>query len=190
MVAAQRQQQQEAARVAATRAGPGVSRDIDDYVKHKITEVMRNEKSGGAGPSDMYKPGGSHGVPMGPPHKRPLEVDSRGSPLDHGAPPPESPRKRYKQDDGGTGGTNDMPDSPESGDMVIDESARPDSAHSHKTNSPAPNMDPSHYPPGFRGSVPPPRSSPAPGGRTGPPPPGQGPPNSGTGPRYEPLSDD
>jgi len=180
-------QRSEAARVAAARAAP--SRDIDEYVKCKITEVMRNEKPGGAGPSDMYKPPGAHGLPMGPPHKRPLEMEARGSPLDHGAPQQESPRKRYKQDEGGSqGGTNDMPDSPESGDMVIDESARPDSAHSQKTNSPAPNLDPSsgHYPPGFRGGgpgAPVPRSSPAPRAPAHPP-------TSGTAPRYEPLSDD
>merc|ERR1712038_1258862 len=132
---------------------------FDDYVKYKITEVMKNEKSGsgGAGPSEQ-KPPSSHAHSMGPPHKRPLESEARGSPSEH-PPGPESPNKRYKQDE--TGGSNDMPDSPESGDMVIDESARPDSAHSQKTNSPAPNSDPSHYPPGYRGG-PPPRSSPAP----------------------------
>merc|ERR1719431_1138116 len=120
---------------------------------------------------------------MGPPHKRPLESEARGSPSDH-APAPESPNKRYKRDEG-QGAANDMPDSPESGDMVIDESARPDSAHSHKTNSPAPNADPSHYPPGYRGGVPPPRSSPAPGQGSRPPPQ-----NPVALARYEPLSDD
>eukprot|EP00091_Calanus_sinicus_P014221 TRINITY_DN31650_c0_g1_i1.p1 TRINITY_DN31650_c0_g1~~TRINITY_DN31650_c0_g1_i1.p1 ORF type:complete len:113 (+),score=5.81 TRINITY_DN31650_c0_g1_i1:380-718(+) len=71
---------------------------------------------------------------MGPPHKRPLEVEARGSPAEHPSANSESPRKRYKQDE--------MPDSPESGDMVIDESARPDSAHSHKTNSPLQMLTP------------------------------------------------
>jgi len=171
---------QQAARVAASKGvgGPGVT--VDDYVKYKITEVMKNEK-GGAGPSDLS--GSKPGVSMGPPHKRPLEVEARNSPHDHpGGANPESPRKRYKQDDGG-GGSNDMPDSPESGDMVIDETARPDSAHSHKTNSPAPNVDPSgHYPPGYRG---PPRSSPAPYPGSRPPPQ-----TSTRPPTYEPLSDE
>lgn len=180
-LAARRKQEADAAAAAAAKSGFGVSHFMDDYVKHKITEVMKNEKSGGAGPSDLSKPG-SHGGPMGPPHKRPLEVEARGSPAEHPSANSESPRKRYKQDE--AGGSNDMPDSPESGDMVIDESARPDSAHSHKTNSPAPNADPSHFPPGYRGG-PPPRSSPAPGQSSRPPPQ-----NPVALARYEPLSDD
>merc|ERR1719339_608791 len=181
-LAARRKQEADAAAAAAAKSGFGVSHFMDDYVKHKITEVMKNEKSGGAGPSDLSKPG-SHGGPMGPPHKRPLEVEPRGSPAEHPSANTESPRKRYKQDE--AGGSNDMPDSPESGDMVIDESARPDSAHSQKTNSPAPAppADGGHYPPGFRGApAQPPRSSPAPTGARPPPQPSQA--------RYEPLSDD
>lgn len=170
---------------AVSRAGTGVA-EFDNYVKYKITEVMKNEKgAGGAGPSEA-KPPTSHNS-MGPPHKRPLESEARGSPSDH-APAPESPNKRYKRDEGQQGAANDMPDSPESGDMVIDESARPDSAHSHKTNSPAPQLptDPQHYPPGYRGpGGAPPRSSPAPSGTRPPPQP------SGAAlARYEPLSDD
>jgi len=180
-LAARRKQEADAAAAAAAKSGFGVH-FMDDYVKHKITEVMKNEKSGGAGPSDLSSKS-PHGGPMGPPHKRPLEVEARGSPSEHPSGNPESPRKRYKQDE--AGGSNDMPDSPESGDMVIDESARPDSAHSHKTNSPAPNADPSHYPPGYRGGVPPPRSSPAPGQGSRPPPQ-----NPVALARYEPLSDD
>jgi len=181
------QRAEQAARVAASKGvgGPGVT--VDDYVKYKITEVMKNEKGGGAGPSDLSGCKPSHsGVSMGPPHKRPLEVEARNSPHDHpGGANPESPRKRYKQDDG-AGGSNDMPDSPESGDMVIDETARPDSAHSHKTNSPAPNADPSHYPPGYRGGPGhPPRSSPAPYPGTRPPPQ-----TSTRPPTYEPLSEE
>lgn len=179
---------EEAERAAAVRSGAGVSH-FDDYVKYKITEVMKNDKSGGggsAGPSEP-KPPSSHGVAMGPPHKRPLETEARGSPSEH-APGPESPNKRYKRDDGAQ--PNDMPDSPESGDMVIDESARPDSAHSQKTNSPAPQVvstDPQHYPPGYRGpgAGGPPRSSPAPSGTRPPPQP-----SGGALARYEPLSDD
>ena len=44
---------EEAERAAVSRSGAGVSH-FDDYVKYKITEVMKNEKSGsgGAGPSE------------------------------------------------------------------------------------------------------------------------------------------
>jgi len=173
---------EEAERAAVSRSGAGVSH-FDDYVKYKITEVMKNEKSGsgGAGPSEQ-KPPSSHAHSMGPPHKRPLESEARGSPSEH-PPGPESPNKRYKRDEASA--SNDMPDSPESGDMVIDESARPDSAHSQKTNSPAPAppAESGHYPPGFRGApAQPPRSSPAPTGARPPPQPSQA--------RYEPLSDD
>ena len=129
---ARRKEEAERAAAASRGAGAGVSH-FDDYVKYKITEVMKNEKAGagGAGPSEP-KPPPSHALSMGPPHKRPLETEARGSPSEHG-PGPESPNKRYKRDES----AQDMPDSPESGDMVIDESARPDSAHSQKTNSPA-----------------------------------------------------
>merc|ERR1712192_256239 len=120
------------------------------------------------GPSEQ-KPPSSHAQSMGPPHKRPLESEARGSPSEH-PPGPESPNKRYKRDEASA--SNDMPDSPESGDMVIDESARPDSAHSQKTNSPAPAppAEAGHSPPGFRGGpAQPPRSSPAPTGARPPP---------------------
>jgi hypothetical protein len=36
---------------------------------------------------------------------------------------------------------NEMPDSPGSGEMVIDETVRPDSVSSHKTASPAPSSN-------------------------------------------------
>merc|ERR1712060_415271 len=160
LAARSRKQEADAAAAAAAAKSSFGAHFMDDYVKHKITEVMKNEKSGGAGPSDLSK-SGSHGGPMGPPHKRPLEVEARGSPAEHSATNSESPRKRYKQDE--AGGSNDLPDSPESGDMVIDESARPDSAHSHKTASPAPHIDPALYQ-GYRGgptAALPPRSSPS-----------------------------
>jgi len=168
-----------AAAQAAAKSGFG-AHFMDDYVKHKITEVMKNEKAGGAGPSDLSSKAGP--ASMGPPHKRPLEVEARGSPLDHPVAGPDSPRKRYKPDEAGVG-ASEMPDSPESGDMVIDESARPDSAHSHKTNSPAPNSEGSHYPAGYSRPGQP-RTSPAPR-----PPPQPVAPSLG-GARYEPLSDD
>lgn len=206
-LAARRKEEAERA-AAVSRSAQGVTH-FDDYVKYKITEVMKNEKSGGPqaqpgpqapgsgapGPSEPKAPSS-----MGPPHKRPLETEARGSPgSEHQA--PESPNKRYKRDDGTACSSqpNDMPDSPESGDMVIDESARPDSAHSQKTNSPAPQGgpqsqgDPQHYREGYRGppgAQAPPRSSPAPSGQAQ----RQAQPQAqGTGPglaRYEPLSDD
>ncbi|XP_040579178.1 uncharacterized protein Smr isoform X2 [Lepeophtheirus salmonis] len=74
----------------------------------------------------------------------------------------ESPRKRLRDD------SELLPDSPGSGEMVIDESARPDSVSSHKTASPAPLNRP-------------------PLNEQQQPPPQQQPPSA---PRYEPLSDD
>ena len=174
---------------------------VFDYVKTKIVEAMKNDKT--VEPGKAPAPPSSTATSMGPPTKRPLESEPRDS-TDGGAAggSGESPRKRYKPEDhGGGGASNDLPDSPGSGEMVIDESARPDSAHSHKTASPAPNnlaIDP--YP-GFRGgplppqsaaSSLPPRSSPSmmPPRTTAAslaPPPPTGPP---AGSRYEPLSDD
>jgi len=166
---------------AAARPGFGLN---DDYLKNRISEMMKNEKAGGGGAgaagavsltaSDLVAK--SLSMSMGPPIplKRPLETEARGSPAEPsagGSGGPESPRKKYKQDEGGAGAgagpSNDMPDSPESGNMVIDESARPDSAHSHKTSSPAPA-----YPGPYHGQAPP---------SARPPP---------ANPRYEPLSDD
>jgi len=172
----------DAENAGSSKPGPGyVAHFNDDYLKHKITEMMKNEKAGGSSAS-VFSPAAdlaAKAMSMGPPHKRPLDVELRGSPSDQ--PNPESPRKKYKAE----AETGDAPDSPESGSMVIDETARPDSAHSHKTSSPAPtpgsgeNSHAAGYPP-LRGQ--PPRSSPAPG------PPGSRPPPAN--PRYEPLSDD
>jgi len=172
---------------SSSKPGPGYVGAInDDYLKHKITEMMKNEKSGGSTSSaSMFTPAdlAAKAMSMGPPHKRPLDLETRGSPSDQ-PPNPESPRKKYKTDEA----PNDAPDSPESGNMVIDETARPDSAHSHKTASPAPmsasgsgEQHPGGSYPGFRGQLPP-RSSPAPGTPSTRPPPAN--------PRYEPLSDD
>ena len=168
--AAARRKDAEAA--AAARPGFGLN---DDYLKNRISEMMKNEKAGGAGAaaslaaSDLVAK--SLSMTMGPPIKRPLESEARGSPAEPtagGSGGPESPRKKYKQDEGGSAGpSNDMPDSPESGNMVIDETARPDSAHSQKTSSPAPA-----YPGSYPGPAPP---------VSRPPP---------ANPRYEPLSDD
>ena len=171
---AERAMQAAAAAAGSAKAplGYGAQGINDDYLKHKITEMMKNDKLG-AGPSSAS---GVSLAAMGPPHKRPLDLEARSSPSDPVN--PESPRKKYKAEE--SVNTNDMPDSPESGNMVIDETARPDSAHSHKTSSPAPaSADPHHS--SFR-AQPPPRSSPA------PTPPGARPPPAN--PRYEPLSDD
>ena len=148
----------------ATRPGFGLN---DDYLKNRISEMMKNEKAGGAvaglAPTDLMAK--SLSMPMGPPIKRPLETEARES-LSSG---PESPRKKYKPEESlGAGPSHEMPDSPESGNMVIDESARPDSAHSHKTSSPAPPFQT-----GYHGQTHPPTSRPPP-----------------ANPRYEPLSDD
>lgn len=167
---AARRKEQETAAAGSSKSGPGFIND--DYLKHKITEMMKNEKAGGAGAgAAMFTPAdlAAKAMSMGPPHKRPLDAEARGSPSEQ--PQPESPRKKYKADEA----ANDAPDSPESGNMVIDETARPDSAHSHKTSSPAPT------PPGYRGGQHP-RSSPAPAPGPSRPPPAN--------PRYEPLSDD
>jgi hypothetical protein len=168
------------AAAAAAKNNPGVF----DYVKHKIAEVMKNDKPGGSGgggggnssPGGGGSESGHNNKPptpvsssssasnavmmMGPPHtssKRPLETgaDSRRSPAGGGGSMEsgsggsnmESPRKRYKMEESAAAAANDMPDSPGSPEMVIDESAgRPDSAHSHKTASPAPGHGGSDHP--------------------------------------------
>lgn len=163
-----RRKDAEAAAAAAARPGFGLN---DDYLKNRISEMMKNEKAGGVvaglAPSDLMAK--SLSMTMGPPIKRPLESEARGE--NSGGAGPESPRKKYKGEESvGAGPSHELtsPDSPESGPMVIDESVRPDSAHSHKTNSPAPA-----YPAGYHGSSHPPSSRPPP-----------------ANPRYEPLSDD
>ena len=191
------------------------STQILDYIKRKIDEGMKNDMV------DHRNLGQPANLTMGPPNKRPLDNNDRGmgGPSNSGpADLSESPRKRHKMDEGGN--SQDLPDSPGSGEMVIDESARPDSAHSQKTTSPAPH--PSDYS-AYRGGLPPgsgnlpqmpPRSSPSGGmpnygalnasrggppppatssGPSGPPPQSQLPPPTGGAPpgaRYEPLSDD
>ena len=168
LAAARRKEAEQVAAAAQARPGFGLN---DDYLKNRISEMMKNEKAGGAvaglAPSDLIAK--SLSMTMGPPIKRPLETEVRGSPGESAAPGLESPRKKYKaEESGGAGPSHDMPDSPESGNMVIDESARPDSAHSHKTSSPAPPFQP-----GYHAPAPPPTSRPPP-----------------ANPRYEPLSDD
>merc|ERR1719412_1478664 len=121
--AAARRKEQETAAAAAgsSKSGPGFPAHFnDDYLKHKITEMMKKDTGGvgGAGGAVAFTPAdlAAKAMSMGPP-------------------------KKYKTDD-----ANDAPDSPESGNMVIDETARPDSAHSHKTSSPAPALLPRSAP--------------------------------------------
>jgi hypothetical protein len=206
---------QAAAAMTAAKNNPG-GPAVFNYVKHKIAEAMKNDKPGTSGGGGNSSPDGGAGynkpptpvssAMMGPPHtssssKRPLDnvADSRRSPagggiMESGSGNTESPRKRYKMEESAANAANDMPDSPGSPEMVIDESAgRPDSAHSHKTASPAPGHGGGDHPSyaynrgGGSGPKPPPHSSPqqvqrhqqqavAAGGQLG------------TG--YDPLSDD
>ena len=67
-------------------------------MKHKIIEMTKNEKSRGSSSSaSMFTPAEltAKAMSMGPPHKRPLDLKTRGSPSDQ-PPNPESPRKKYK----------------------------------------------------------------------------------------------
>ena len=80
--------------------------------------MTKNEKSRGSSSSaSMFTPAEltAKAMSMGPPHKRPLDLKTRGSPSDQ-PPNPESPRKKYKTDEA----QNDAPDFLESGNMVID----------------------------------------------------------------------
>ena len=64
-------------------------------LKHKIMEMTKNEKSGGSSSSaSMFTPAEltAKAMSMGPPHKRLLNPENRGSPSDH-LPNPVSPRK-------------------------------------------------------------------------------------------------
>ena len=117
-------------------------------------------------------------------------------------PADESPRKKPRDED------LPPPDSPGSpGEMVIDESARPDSVSSHASPAPAPTMasqttsSPSltittttssgaANPPPKTSSPPAPPSSSAPASTTAPKPSAPSTQAPSTAPRYEPLSDD
>ena len=60
--------------------------------------MTKNEKSRGSSSSaSMFTPAEltAKAMSMGPPHKRPLDLKTRGSPSDQ-PPNPESPRKKYK----------------------------------------------------------------------------------------------
>ena len=106
---AQAQRKDAEAAGSSSKPGPGYVGAInDDYLKHKITEMMKNEKSGGSSSSaSMFTPAEltAKAMSMGPPHKRPLDLKTRGSPSDQ-PPNPESPRKKYKTDEA----QNDAPE--------------------------------------------------------------------------------
>ena len=94
---------------SCSKHGPGFLGAInDDYLKHS------GESSSSA---SIFTLGdvAAKAMSMGPPLKRPLDLETRGSPSDQ---PPnlESPRKKYKTDET----PNDAPDLPESGNMIID----------------------------------------------------------------------
>ena len=122
------------AAVSSSKPCPGYVEAInDDYLK--IMEMNEDEKAGGSSSSaSMFTPAdlAAEAMSMGPPLKQPQQLETRGSSSDQ-PPNTEPPRKKYKTDEA----QNDAPDSPESGNMVIDGTAQPDSAHSHKTAPPA-----------------------------------------------------
>ena len=109
--------------------GPGLS--PLDYVKNKIVEEMtKGEGSSGSTSSNASAPNtGSTQAASGV--KRPLQ----GQEENHSKKPCLNPQVSSNS-------ANELPpDSPGSpGEMVIDESVRPDSVSSHKTASPAPNQ--------------------------------------------------
>ena len=84
---------------SSSKPCPGYGGAINyDCLKHKITELTKNEKSEGSSSSaSMFTPAEltAKAMSMGPPHKRPLDLKTRGSPSDQ-PPNPESPRKKYK----------------------------------------------------------------------------------------------
>ena len=109
--------------------GPGLS--PLDYVKNKIVEEMtKGEGSSSSSSSSSSLPtGGSSQLVAGA--KRPLQCQEDNN-----------SKKPCINTQLSSNSTNDLPpDSPGSpGEMVIDETARPDSVSSHKTASPAPNQ--------------------------------------------------
>ena len=96
---AQAQRKDAEAAGSSSKPCPGYGGAINyDCLKHKITEMTKNEKSGGSSSSaSMFTPAEltAKAMSMGPPHKRPLDLKTRGSPSDQ-PPNPESPRKKYK----------------------------------------------------------------------------------------------
>merc|ERR1712183_1177032 len=83
---------------------------------------------------------------QGQPPTLPLETEAPGSPGEPtagGSGAPESSGKKFEQKDGGAGAgpSHDLPDSPESANMEIDQSAQPDQSDqsgSHPMSSPTP----------------------------------------------------
>jgi hypothetical protein len=134
--------------------------DGSEYVKNKIAEEMKKVEAAGAKRSLSGEGAQQH------PSTSNNGADREG----------ESPRKKMRMETH----ENDLPDSPGSGEMVIDETARPDSVSSHKTASPAPssNQNSSQLPPTSYGlTLAPPSSSTSTS-------------IAGNASKYEPLSDD
>ena len=100
--------------------GPG-----SDFMKNKIAEEMKKAEAQSLAAS------GSSG------NKRSLSSEGhhQSTSASNNGDPGESPRKKLRIED------NELPDSPGSGEMVIDETARPESVSS-QTASPAPSSNP------------------------------------------------
>ena len=95
-----------------------------EYVKNKIAEEMKKVEAAAAAAGAKRSLSGEGA----------LHPSSSNNGGDRDG---ESPRKKMRMETH----ENDMPDSPGSGEMVIDETARPDSVSSHKTASPAPSSN-------------------------------------------------
>jgi hypothetical protein len=168
---AQKRHQQQAA--ADGKGGPPPGLSPLDYVKNKIVEEMKK----GDGPSSDYVKNKiaeelKKGEAASQAAKRSLSGEGQPSQQQPSTSnngdreSAESPRKKMRLE----ALENELPDSPGSGEMVIDETARPDSVSSQKTASPAP-------------SQPQPPSASATGASAAAA-------AAGSGSKYEPLSDD
>ena len=129
--AQKRHQQQQA---GEGKGGPQAGLSPLDYVKNKIVEEMKK----GEGTSDYAKSRLGDGQAASG-TKRSLSAEGQQPSASNNGDrdSAESPRKKLRietQD-------NDLPDSPGSGEMVIDETARPESVSSNKTASPAPSSN-------------------------------------------------
>lgn len=140
-----------------------------EYMKNKIAEEMKAQAVAAAAAGTKRSLSGE-----GHPSTSANNGD-RGSDGMSG----ESPRKKMRLETH----ENDLPDSPGSGEMVIDETARPDSVSSQKTASPAPssnaNASSQQQPPTSYGSTLAPPASSSSSNTI-----------AGNASKYEPLSDD
>jgi hypothetical protein len=118
------------------KGGPPPGLSPLDYVKNKIVEEMKKSE----GSSEYVKNKIAEEM-------KKAEAGTKRSLSGEGQQPStsnngeresaESPRKKMRMETQ----ENEMPDSPGSGEMVIDETVRPDSVSSHKTASPAPSSN-------------------------------------------------